>query len=450
MAIVIINPQFGGSETGKIKNDFIEKNFNLDISKIIYNKLKDLGIDTFLVRNNDTTISLQERLNIINNLIKPNEKNILISTGVSTGGQSGAEIIYSLKNDDALANSITNEIELLGYDVLKYYQLRNTVNTSEDFYPIIREANNIESIIVDFGYIDNSYDLNYINNNIDKLGIAVANGIYNYIKKENIYVVLKDDTLYSIARKFNTSVDKIKELNNLTSNTLNVGQTLIIPKKQDLIIAPSEYITYVVKLGDTLYKIANNFNTTPSAIMNINKLTSTNLSLNQVLKIPTAKEEEIIDYNTYTVKSGDSLYKLANLYNTTVEKIKDLNNLTSNNLSIGQVLKIPTATSNNYITYTVKSGDSLYKLANLYNTTVQDIKDLNNLTSNNLSINQVLKIPTKQQEEVIDYINYVVKSGDSLYKLANLYNTTVQDIKDLNNLTSNNLSINQVLKIRKK
>ena len=157
MAIVIINPQFGGSETGKIKNDFIEKNFNLDISKIIYNKLKDLGIDTFLVRNNDTTISLQERLNIINNLIKPNEKNILISTGVSTGGQSGAEIIYSLKNDDALANSITNEIELLGYDVLKYYQLRNTINTNEDFYPIIREVNNIESIIVDLGYIDNSY-----------------------------------------------------------------------------------------------------------------------------------------------------------------------------------------------------------------------------------------------------------------------------------------------------
>ena len=450
MAIVIINPQFGGSETGKIKNDFIEKNFNLDISKIIYDKLKDLGIDTFLVRNNDTTINLQERLNIINNLIKPNEENILISTGVSTGGQSGAELIYSLKNDDALANSITNEIELLGYDVLKYYQLRNTDNTSEDFYPIIREVNNTESIIVDFGYIDNSYDLNYINNNIDKLGIAVANGIYNYIKKENIYVVQKDDTLYSIARKFNTSVDKIKELNNLTSNTLNVGQTLIIPKKQDLIIAPSEYITYVVKSGDTLYKIANNFNTTPSAIMNINNLTSTNLSLNQVLKIPTIKEEEIIDYNTYTVKSGDSLYKLANSFNTTVEKIKDLNDLTNNNLSIGQVLKIPTTSSNNYITYKVKSGDSLYKLANLYNTTVQDIKDLNNLTSNNLSINQVLKIPTKQQEEVIDYINYVVKSGDSLYKLANLYNTTVQDIKDLNNLTSNNLNINQVLKIPKK
>ncbi len=450
MAIVIINPQFGGSETGKIKNDFIEKNFNLDISKIIYDKLKDLGIDTFLVRNNDTTINLQERLNIINNLIKPNEENILISTGVSTGGQSGAELIYSLKNDDALANSITNEIELLGYDVLKYYQLRNTDNTSEDFYPIIREVNNTESIIVDFGYIDNSYDLNYINNNIDKLGIAVANGIYNYIKKENIYVVQKDDTLYSIARKFNTSVDKIKELNNLTSNTLNVGQTLIIPKNQDSIIAPSEYITYVVKSGDTLYKIANNFNTTPSAIMNINNLTSTNLSLNQVLKIPTIKEEEIIDYNTYTVKSGDSLYKLANSFNTTVEKIKDLNNLTNNNLSIGQVLKIPTTSSNNYITYKVKSGDSLYKLANLYNTTVQDIKDLNNLTSNNLSINQVLKIPTKQQEEVIDYINYVVKSGDSLYKLANLYNTTVQDIKDLNNLTSNNLNINQVLKIPKK
>ena len=73
---------------------------------------------------------------------------------------------------------------------------------------------------------------------------------------------------------------------------------------------------------------------------------------------------------------------------------KELNNLTSNNLSIGQQLKIPSSSNNtSYTTYTVKRGDSLWLIANNFNTTVDSIKRLNNLTSNNLSIGQQLKIP---------------------------------------------------------
>ena len=453
MAFVIINPEYGGLESGKIKNNLIEKNFNLSISRLIYNKLKDLGIDTYLLRDSDTTIDLQERLNLINSLKKTDEENILITNALSSGNSSGAEIVYGLKNDDSLAREITNELEANGYDVLKYYQLRNPSNTSLDFYPIIREVANVESIIVNYGYIDNSNDYNYLINDEEKLAESVARGIYNYIKQENVYTVLKNDTLYSIARKFNTTVLRLKVINNLVSNIVNPGQTLIIPKEEKKITSPSEYINYTVKSGDSLYKIANNFNTTVNAIKELNNLTSNTLQINQVLKIPTVQEEEIEDYLNYTVKSGDSLYKIASLYNTSVDKIKDLNNLTSNNLQINQVLKIPTTSNtveNSYINYTVKSGDSLYKIANNFNTTVDDIKKLNNLTSNTLQINQVLKIPAIKKEETIDYINYTVKSGDSLYKIASLYNTSVAEIKDLNNLTSNNLQINQVLKIPKK
>ena len=97
----------------------------------------------------------------------------------------------------------------------------------------------------------------------------------------------------------------------------------------------------------------------------------------------------------YTVVSGDSLYAIARKYNTTVDGIKRLNGLTSNNLSIGQILKIPSSNNNdiNSITYVVISGDSLYSIARKYNTTVDEIKRLNGLTSNNLSIGQILKIP---------------------------------------------------------
>ncbi len=116
--------------------------------------------------------------------------------------------------------------------------------------------------------------------------------------------------------------------------------------------------------------------------------------------------------------------------------------MTSNTLSIGQILKIPAA-NNNYITYIVNSGDTLYAIARRFNTTVDAIKTLNNLTSNTLSIGQILKIPTTTN----NYITYIVNSGDTLYAIARYYNTTVDAIKTLNNLTSNTLSIGQVLLI---
>ncbi len=111
--------------------------------------------------------------------------------------------------------------------------------------------------------------------------------------------------------------------------------------------------------------------------------------------------EDVIppDSNTgiteYVVRSGDTLWLLAQRYNTTVDEIKRLNGLTSDNLSIGQVLKIPTMDSSDgsYIKYVVRSGDTLWLLAQRYNTTVSAIRNLNGLKSDNLSIGQVLLIP---------------------------------------------------------
>ena len=103
--------------------------------------------------------------------------------------------------------------------------------------------------------------------------------------------------------------------------------------------------------------------------------------------------EEENDNLTYTVVAGDTLYGIAKRYNTTVDAIKKLNNLTSNILQIGQVLKIPDTEGETYIKYTVVAGDTLYGISRKYNTTVNEIKSLNNLTSDILQIGQVLKIP---------------------------------------------------------
>ena len=195
----------------------------------------------------------------------------------------------------------------------------------------------------------------------------------------------KGDTLYSIASKNNTTVTKIKELNDLTSNNLSVGQKLILPGSTVTEVSDS----YIVKSGDSLYSIAAKNNTTVNEINKLNNLTSNTLSIGQKLILPLTSTKE--DDNYYIVKSGDSLYSIAVKNGTTVNEIKKLNNLTSNTLSIGQKLLLTAPTYVNY--YTVKSGDSLYSIAKRNNTTVDEIKKLNKLSSNLLSVGQKLILP---------------------------------------------------------
>ena len=250
-------------------------------------------------------------------------------------------------------------------------------------------------------------------------------------------------------------MQRLRELNNLSSDILTIGKVLIVSPNSDS--NPSECVTYTVKKGDSLYSIAKQYNSTVDAIKRYNNLTSNNLSIGQKLKLPCYMKDNdnttMPNFVMYTVKAGDSLYSIAQQYNTTVDKIKSDNKLTSNTLSIGQVLMIADKTTDatveecfgedevleeDYVIYVVKPGDNLYSIARKYDTTVSELKRLNNLTSNNLSVGQELKIPNERRI-------YVVKRGDSLYSIANMFNTTVSAIKSKNNLTTNNLSIGQEL-----
>ena len=95
----------------------------------------------------------------------------------------------------------------------------------------------------------------------------------------------------------------------------------------------------------------------------------------------------------YVVKAGDTLWLIAQRYNTTVEAIQRLNGLSGTLLSIGQILKIPVSGSAPYFEYTVRPGDTLWLIARKFGTTVDDIKRLNGLSGNLLNIGQILKIP---------------------------------------------------------
>lgn len=210
------------------------------------------------------------------------------------------------------------------------------------------------------------------------------------------------------------------------------------------IIVPevTETIQYTVQSGDTLWLLAQRFGTTVDIIKRLNNLTSDSLYVGQILRIPVTSAE--VEYFIYTVRSGDTLWLLAQRFGTTVDEIKRINNLTSDALSVGQQLKIPGTApapeTGMSFTYTVQSGDTLFLLARRFGTTVDEIKRLNNLTSDSLYIGQRLQIPGS-------VITHTVQSGDTLFLLAQRYGTTVDAIKELNGLTSNNLYIGTILHI---
>lgn len=395
---VIIDPGHGGTDSGATGNNLLEKDYNLLISKYMYDRFKQLGVPVAITRDSDTTLSPTDRVNTILNKFGNSSDVILISNHVNSGGGEGAEVIYALRNKDTLAKRILENIGAAGQETRKYYQRRLPSDTSKDYYFIHRNTGNLEPLIVEYGFIDNTKDVEFLKENYEELAESVISAVANYIGVPykapnglitNTYVVQKGDTLYSIANKLGTTVSELKKENNLTSNTLQIGEVLRIPTKE---IYEEEENIYIVKKGDSLYSIANKYNTTVKELKRINNLTSNILSIGQVLKLPSDKANNVEkEENTisYTVQKGDSLYSIARKYDTTIDRIKDLNNLTTNLLSIGQVLLIPTDT-NLETTYTVKKGDSLYSIAKKYNTTVDRLKQLNNLTSNLLSIGQIL------------------------------------------------------------
>lgn len=383
------------SNSSENKNGIVEKDFTFTIAKYINERLNNIGIENFLVDENNTGLTDEEKVNIIKDKYGNGNNIIVISNRLNKGGKNGAEIMYPLRNNSKLASLIASNLEDAGQTVLKYYQLRNNSDTSKDDDYLIRNTANNLTIVIDYGYIDNTSDANFLKNNYEKLAEAVVKSIANYAgvsyspaNMEGYYIVKKGDSLWSIASKNNTTVDNIKKLNNLSSNNLSVGQVLKLSydaEKEDI----KESNIYTVKKGDSLWLIANKYGTTVDELKNANNLKSNTLSIGQTLIIPEKKEST--SKISYVVKKGDSLWLIANKYDTTVEKIKSTNNLKNNTLSIGQVLVIPS--SSEFITYTVKKGDSLWLIANKYNTTVDNIKKLNNLSSNNLQINQKLILP---------------------------------------------------------
>lgn len=137
----------------------------------------------------------------------------------------------------------------------------------------------------------------------------------------------------------------------------------------------------------------------------------------------------------HKVIRGESLYRIARKYNTTIASLKNINNLRRNKIFIGQKLKVRGYSKPN--TYVVKRGDNLSEIADQYGMSIRGLKRLNDLRSSRLLIGQKLKV-------AMDKVKiYVVRNGDSLYRIARRFGLSVNKIVRANSLKEKTIYPNQ-------
>ncbi|MBB2144555.1 LysM peptidoglycan-binding domain-containing protein [Pedobacter sp. LMG 31464] len=291
-----------------------------------------------------------------------------------------------------------------------------------------------------------SISVSHANNKVDSIGVENNNG-----KKLIVHKVEAKETYYSISRKYNVNYKDVMTYND--SKFLQIGVILKVPTNIPFIASTTSatadntaVIEHIVKAKDNLNMLAEKYGTTVNEIKRVNNLTSINLQIGQVLKIPASGNTTVQETQTVTapvvsqpvvasnnnaatiehaIKPKENLNLLAEKYGTTVDEIKRLNGLSSNNLQIGQVLKIPstntkvpeatvekvipTPTPKSYqkpvsetptettntsggFDHTVIAGETIYTIAKRYSLTTYQLKSFNNLTSNELTVGQKLKI----------------------------------------------------------
>ncbi len=215
-----------------------------------------------------------------------------------------------------------------------------------------------------------------------------------------------------------------------------------------------EFYIYEITTAEGFYSVSQKFGISKDDIIKYNPETESGLKLGQRILIPThltstSSQLATNDTFTHTVIKGETLHAISRMYHVTVDQIKALNPTIDNNLRIGQTIIIPqekaaTASpeSSDYIYHTIQPKETLYAVAKLYNTSMQDVIDENPGLSNlNFSIGKIIRIKKdntlaaqeeKPKDPTYKYEYYKVARKDTYYSIAKKFNIDVELLQKYN------------------
>jgi LysM repeat protein len=216
------------------------------------------------------------------------------------------------------------------------------------------------------------------------------------------YVIRSGDTFYGLAGRYNTTVNAILAANpGVNPNALQIGQTICIPGSQPPpATCPAGSIPYVIRAGDTLYALAQRFNTTVNAIIAFNPGINPNaLLIGQIVCIPGSQPPSSgcpAGTTGYVIKAGDTLSQIGQNFKVSLSSILAVNpGLNPSNLQIGQIICIPQpGTCPGGRSYTIQPGDTFYSIARRYNVSLDALLAANPyINPDQLQVGQQICIP---------------------------------------------------------
>lgn len=258
-----------------------------------------------------------------------------------------------------------------------------------------------------------------------------------------------------------------------------ISQEFTAQKSEETITEDGKpfYIHHVVK-GNTLYNISKTYGVATNVILKNNPLLNDGLRMGMDLKIPVQAKAASIDFIYHIVKKKETLYQISKIYNVTIEDIKTLNEITGEEISPGQYLKIPSmfVQSDNsslhvqakevksakvddekYSIYKVQPKETMFTISKRFGISVDALMYINDFTDSNLQEGQDLLIPKKltlpQKQATIDsarFIQHKVKPQETLFGLARQYAIPVSEIEKNNELGDRQIQIGQTLLIPRK
>ncbi len=252
-----------------------------------------------------------------------------------------------------------------------------------------------------------------------------------------VHVVQPGDTLGMISNRYQVSADRLRLQNNLPSDVLEMGQKLLIKPAE----TSTSYFIYSVQPGDTPWILSRRFNTSLDKLLQINGWdSSVVLYVGNRIRIPVSVDSA--PCRIYTVKSGDTPWLISQHFGVSLEKLMKINDLTGSSiLYAGQKLVIPLNEEPGYWIYTIRQGDTPWILSQRYQVPLEQILALNKFSySSVLYVGQQIKMPLvagrlPDLKPWVTYTNHTVKKGETPWTISINYGIPMPELLKVNGLS---------------